>query len=190
MLAAQSRLSLGMHGSSLTFCEIFSKGKLMAVRIRLKKLGRRHRPFFRICAMDQRSPRDGRVIEELGTYDPMVTETDARVTLNAERVQYWLGVGAKPTHKTGVLIRKYGKDGTHLKQQEAALARLKALREAPVVIEAFKPKPKKEKPAEAEAAAPAAAAESVEATAEDATAEATPAEAVSTDAAPTETTDQ
>ncbi|MEC8473963.1 MAG: 30S ribosomal protein S16, partial [Planctomycetota bacterium] len=43
----------------------------MAVRIRLKKMGRTHRPFYRVCAMDQRSPRDGRVIEELGTYDPM-----------------------------------------------------------------------------------------------------------------------
>ena len=49
----------------------------MAVRIRLKKMGRTHRPFYRVCAMDQRSPRDGRVIEELGTYDPMCPETDA-----------------------------------------------------------------------------------------------------------------
>ena len=50
----------------------------MAVRIRMKKMGRKHRPFFRICAMDSRRPRDGRVLEELGTYDPMVPETDAR----------------------------------------------------------------------------------------------------------------
>ena len=49
----------------------------MAVRIRMKKFGRRHRPFYRICAMDARSPRDGRVLEELGTYDPMVPEVDA-----------------------------------------------------------------------------------------------------------------
>ena len=50
----------------------------MAVRIRMKKLGRKHRPFFRIVAVDGRRPRDGRVLEELGTYDPLVPETDAR----------------------------------------------------------------------------------------------------------------
>ena len=58
----------------------------MAVRLRMKKMGRTHRPFYRVCAMDQRSPRDGRVIEELGYYDPSVPETDARVKLKAERV--------------------------------------------------------------------------------------------------------
>lgn len=105
----------------------------MAVRIRLKKMGRLHRPFFRVCAMDQRAPRDGRVIEELGTYDPMVPETDARVTLNCERVEYWLGVGAKPTHKAGVLIRKYGANGTHLDQQQAANERMKIRKAKPVV---------------------------------------------------------
>ena len=71
----------------------------MAVRIRMKKMGRTHRPFFRICAMDSRSPRDGRVIEELGFYDPMVKETDARAVLRSERIDYWLGVGAKPSDK-------------------------------------------------------------------------------------------
>lgn len=96
----------------------------MAVRIRMKKLGRKHRPFFRICATDARSPRDGRVIEELGTYDPMIPETDARVTLNVERVQYWLGVGAQPSEKVAVLIKKYGPNGTHLQQQKEAVERL------------------------------------------------------------------
>ena len=52
----------------------------MAVRIRMKQMGRRHRPFYRICAMDIRAPRDGRILEELGTYDPMVPLTDARWT--------------------------------------------------------------------------------------------------------------
>lgn len=96
----------------------------MAVRIRMKKMGRTHRPYFRICAMDQRSPRDGRVIEELGTYDPMCPETDARVTLKGERVDYWLGVGAQPSEKVAVLIKKYGTGGTHLEAQQAALERL------------------------------------------------------------------
>jgi small subunit ribosomal protein S16 len=97
----------------------------MAVRIRMKRLGRRHRPFFRICAMDVRQPRDGRTLEELGIYDPMVPDTDARAILNGERIAYWLGVGAQPTEKVKVLIKKYGKNGTHLEKQREAIERLK-----------------------------------------------------------------
>lgn len=96
----------------------------MAVRIRMKKMGRKHRPFFRICAVDSRRPRDGKILEELGTYDPTIPETDARAILNAERIQYWLSVGAKPSDKVRVLIKKYGPQGTHLQQQQAARARL------------------------------------------------------------------
>lgn len=102
----------------------------MAVRIRLKRMGRTHRPFFRICAMDARAPRDGRVIEELGHYDPMVPDTDARAILNAERIDYWLNVGAQPTEKVKVLIRKYGSQGTHAEKQRQALERLKQRRPA------------------------------------------------------------
>ncbi|MEZ6135104.1 MAG: 30S ribosomal protein S16 [Pirellulaceae bacterium] len=93
--------------------------------MRLKKMGRKARPFFRLCAVDSRKPRDGKVIEELGYYDPMVRETDARVVLKADRVDYWLGVGAQPTEKAGVLIKKYGSSGTHLEQQRAAMERMK-----------------------------------------------------------------
>lgn len=100
----------------------------MAVRLRLKRLGRKHRPFFRICAMDARRQRDGKVIEELGFYDPMVPEADARAILKGERIKYWLGVGAQPTPKVGVLIKKYGSEGTHLEQQKAALERIRATR--------------------------------------------------------------
>lgn len=104
----------------------------VGVRIRLKKMGHKHRPYFRICAMDARAPRDGRAIEELGTYDPMVPETDARAILNGERIQYWLGVGAQPTPKVGTLIKKYGKDGTHLAAQAEAIARLSERRAASI----------------------------------------------------------
>ena len=90
----------------------------------MKKMGRKHRPFFRICAMEIRVPRDGRVLEELGTYDPMVPETDARAILNSERIKYWLSVGAQPSDKVGVLIKKYGAEGTHVEAQRLALARL------------------------------------------------------------------
>ena len=96
----------------------------MSVKIRMKKMGRKHRPFFRICAVDSRHPRDGRVLEELGTYDPMVPETDARALLNPERINYWLGVGAQPSDKVRVLIKKYGAQGTHAEQQKAALERM------------------------------------------------------------------
>ncbi len=78
------------------------------VRIRMKSFGRRHRPFFRICAMDARSPRDGRAIEELGHYDPMVRNTEARTVLNANRIRYWLSVGAQPSEKVQALLNRHG----------------------------------------------------------------------------------
>lgn len=97
----------------------------------MKRLGRKNRPFYRICAVDSRRPRDGKVIEELGTYDPLVRETDARTTLNNERVAYWLGVGAQPSEAVGVLIKKYGENGTHVAAMQAARDRLSAGREVP-----------------------------------------------------------
>src|SRR3954469_12461107 len=90
----------------------------------MKKMGRSHQAFFRICAVDKRAPRDGRVLEELGTYDPRVPETDARAILDKERVDYWLSVGAQPSDNVAVLIKKYGKNGTHQDAQKAALDRL------------------------------------------------------------------
>ena len=78
----------------------------MAVRIRMKRLGRKHRPFFRICVMDVRSPRDGKAIEELGFYDPMVSDKSQRVSLKMDRVEHWISVGAQPSDKVAVLIKK------------------------------------------------------------------------------------
>ena len=103
----------------------------MAVVIRMKRMGRKNREYYRICAADRRSPRDGRVIEELGTYDPHVAETDARCTLDGPRVQHWLSVGAQPSDAVRVLIKKYGPAGTHLKQMEEARARLSMPRIVP-----------------------------------------------------------
>lgn len=79
----------------------------MAVRIRMKKLGRKHRPFYRICVMDARSPRNGRAIEEVGHYDPQVRDKSKRMALNLERVKHWMSVGALPTEKVAVLIKKF-----------------------------------------------------------------------------------
>jgi len=73
----------------------------------MKKLGRKHRPYFRIVAIDHRQPRDGRIIEELGSYDPMIKNTDDRARLNPERIKYWLSVGAKPSERVATLLKKY-----------------------------------------------------------------------------------
>ena len=78
------------------------------VRLRLKRLGRRHRPFYRINAMDQRSARDSRVIEQLGHYDPLERDHAKAVQINEERVRYWLGVGAQPSDTVRSLLRKAG----------------------------------------------------------------------------------
>lgn len=123
----------------------------MAVKIRMKMMGRAHRPFFRVCAVDQRKPRDGRVIEELGYYDPMCPETDARAVLKADRIDYWVSVGAQPSEKVAILVKKYGTNGTHLEAQKAANERLskrKHYTPAPVVA-----KPAKKEAAVAEAPA-------------------------------------
>ncbi|MFZ4733325.1 MAG: 30S ribosomal protein S16 [Pirellulales bacterium] len=98
-------------------------------------MGRKHRSFFRICATDRRSPRDGRVIEELGTYDPSVPETDARCLINGPRVEYWLSVGAQPSDAVRVLLKKYGPKGTRLKEMELARARLSLPKVLPEVGE-------------------------------------------------------
>jgi small subunit ribosomal protein S16 len=74
----------------------------------MKSFGRRHRPFFRICAMDSRSPRDGRAIEELGHYDPMSRNSETQTILNADRIRYWLSVGAQPSDKVAALLRRHG----------------------------------------------------------------------------------
>jgi len=131
----------------------------MAVRIRMKKMGRTHRPFFRVCVMDQRSPRDGRVIEEVGYYDPMCPETDARTVLKSDRIDHWLSVGAQPSEKMKVLIKKYGSEGSHLDQQKAAMERLGQRKHYTPSATPEPPAPKAEKPAEQPAeseAAPAA----------------------------------
>ncbi len=142
----------------------------MAVRLRMKKMGRTHRPFFRVVAVDQRAPRDGKVIEYLGHYDPMIAETDARASLNAERIDYWLSVGAQPSEKVGVLIKKYGTNGTHADKQQEAAARLAASKPSAPPAVAI-PKPKAEEPAAPEASAEATEGASTDAAAPEAAAE-------------------
>jgi small subunit ribosomal protein S16 len=116
----------------------------VSVRIRMKQFGRKHRPYYRICVMDIRKPRDGRVLEELGTYDPLIPETDARAQLNGERINYWLSVGAQPSDKVRVLIKKYGTNGTHVAAQQAAVGRLAVSRRRPEPMAPL-PRPTKSK---------------------------------------------
>jgi small subunit ribosomal protein S16 len=112
------------------------------------------------------------VIEELGYYDPMCPETDARVQLKSDRVDHWISVGAQPSEKVAVLIKKYGTEGTHLEAQKEALERLGKRKE-------YTPAP----------AAPPKPAATEEPVAEEASAEAAPVEgeaAAETEAAATE----
>lgn len=78
----------------------------MSVKIRLKRMGMKKNPFYRVVVADVRSPRDGRFIEEIGYYNPMIAPADIKV--DGERAKYWLGVGAQPTDTVKVLLKKTG----------------------------------------------------------------------------------
>ena len=81
----------------------------MALAIRLSRGGRKGRPFYRIVVADKRMARDGRYIEKLGTYNPILANDDSnRVTLNEERIKYWLGEGAKPSERVAKFLGKAG----------------------------------------------------------------------------------
>lgn len=80
----------------------------MAVKLRLKRFGRRNRSFFRLNAIDGRTPRDGRVLEELGYYDPANRDPERQVKLDGDRIQHWLSVGAVPSNTVRDLLKKNG----------------------------------------------------------------------------------
>ena len=94
----------------------------MAVVIRLKRLGRKNRPFFRICVMDKRTRRDGRAIEELGHYDPLAKGEGASVQLNEERAKHWLRMGAQPSETVATFLKKRGIDIQQVRTADAAAA--------------------------------------------------------------------
>ncbi|MCW2830340.1 MAG: ribosomal protein [Aeromicrobium sp.] len=81
----------------------------MAVKIRLKRMGKIRTPFYRIVIADSRTKRDGRVIEEIGTYNPKADPSI--ITVDGERAQYWLGVGAQPTEAVAALLKITGDIG-------------------------------------------------------------------------------
>ena len=131
----------------------------MAVKIRLKRLGKIRAPYYRIVVADSRTKRDGRVIEEIGKYHP--TEEPSFIEVDSERAQYWLGVGAQPTEQVRAILKLTGDWGT-FKGDKNAKSTVRTAEPKPgfTVDETKKSvvKPKAEKPAEkpAQAEEPAA----------------------------------
>jgi small subunit ribosomal protein S16 len=147
----------------------------MALKIRLTRQGAKKRPFYRVVVAEASSPRDGRYIERLGTYNPMLPkDSEDRVSLNAERIQYWIGNGAKATDRVASLMASAG------------------LGEKPVRNNPEKAKPKAKaqerlrEQAEAMQAAEDAAAEAAAAPEEEAPAEEAPVEEAAAEEAPAE----
>lgn len=149
----------------------------MALVIRLSRGGAKKRPFYRIVAADSRSPRDGRYIEKLGTYNPLLAKDSGdRVSIVEDRVKHWLAEGAKPSDRVATLLAGFG-IGEAPKRNNPN--RAKPGKKALERIEEQKQKEEAKKAAEEEAkaeAAAAAAAPAEEAPAEDAPAEDAPAE--------------
>lgn len=87
----------------------------MAVRLRLKRMGRSHRAFFRIHVVDSRSPRDGRVIEQLGHYDPIEKDKEKQIVLDVDRANYWMDKGAQPSETVSSLLKRKGVEHKMLK---------------------------------------------------------------------------
>jgi small subunit ribosomal protein S16 len=155
----------------------------VAVKIRLKRMGKIRAPYYRIVVADSRTKRDGRVIEEIGKYHP--TEEPSFIEVKSERALYWLGVGAQPSPQVEAILKLTG-DWGKFKGDKDAVSTVKT-KEAKVEFQADekkKPvlKPKSEKAAPVVEAAPVETA-AVEA---DAAAEAAPADAAPSDAETTE----
>jgi small subunit ribosomal protein S16 len=105
----------------------------MSLKIRLSRGGAKKRPFFRIVVADSRSPRDGRFIEKIGTYDPMQKNDADRVKFDAERVKYWLANGATPTDRCarffsgqGLVQWQHGSNPEKAKPKAKAQERMRA----------------------------------------------------------------
>ena len=135
----------------------------MALKIRLARGGAKKRPFYRIVVAEASAPRDGRYVERVGTYNPMVPKDhDQRLVLKNERISYWLGQGAQPTERVQKMLASAG------------------LTEAPVIRE----QPKKSAPGKKRAEREAAAAEAAAAAAEASAADEAPADEAAVDEAP------
>ena len=167
----------------------------MALKIRMSRGGAKKRPFYRIVVADSRMPRDGRYIEKLGTYNPLLPKDhDDRLTLDLERAKHWISQGAKPSDRiarflddAGLWKREARNNPQKGKPGAKALERLEAAEEAKRAAEeeatAAAAAPAEEAPAEE---APAEEALAEEAAAEEAPAEEAPAEEAAAEEAPAE----
>ena len=155
----------------------------MALKIRLSRGGSKKRPFYRIVVAEASAPRDGRYVERVGHYNPMVAkDSDQRLVVNGERITHWLGLGAQPTERVQKLLSTVSlAEPVKLREQpkKSAPGKKRAEREA----EAAEAAPAEDAPAEE---APAEEASAEEAPAEDAPAEEAPAEEASAEEAPAE----
>ncbi|PJJ63623.1 30S ribosomal protein S16 [Compostimonas suwonensis] len=136
----------------------------MAVKIRLKRMGKIRAPFYRIVVADARTKRDGRVIEEIGKYHP--TEEPSLIEVDSERALYWLGVGAQPSEQVEALLKLTGDWGKFKGDKDAvSTVKTKEAKVEFVADEKKKPvlKPKAEAPAKVEAPAEEPAAEAADA---------------------------
>lgn len=154
----------------------------MALKIRLSRGGSKNRPYYRIVIADSRSPRDGRFIERVGSYNPMLAKDDEnRVQLLEDRIKYWLGQGAKPTDRVAIFLGKAGITEMPAQRNNPEKAKPKAkaqerMREAAEKAEAAKQAAEEAANAPAEEEAPAEEAAAEEAPAEETPAEEAPAE--------------
>jgi small subunit ribosomal protein S16 len=111
----------------------------MALKIRLTRAGAKKRPFYRIVVADSRAPRDGRFIEKIGTYNPMLKHDDPqRVTFDSERMQHWLKVGAQPSDRIAIFLGKAGLRPVPAQRQQTTkhLPKAKAQERAKAATEA------------------------------------------------------
>jgi len=161
----------------------------MAVKIRLKRFGKKRAPYYRVVVMDSRTKRDGRAIEEIGKYHP--TEEPSIIEIDSERAQYWLSVGAQPTEQVAALLKLTGDWGTFKGDKDATnTVKVKGAKASPedqikATADAAE-KLKAAKAAEKAAAAEATAAEAAKKVADEAAAEAAAAETAAAEAAAAE----
>ena len=154
----------------------------MAIALRLSRGGAKKRPYYRIVAADSRKPRDGKYLEQIGTYNPLLAkDDDKRIQLNEDRARYWLGVGAQPSDRVARFldaagIRERAARSNPNKAEPGEKAKERAEEKAAKVAEAEEAKKAAEEEAKAAAEAPAEEAAAEEAPAEEAAAKETPAE--------------
>ena len=102
----------------------------MAVKLRMTRMGRRNRPFFRINAVDSRTPRDGKIIERLGHYDPIEKDVTKQIVLKRDRIEYWLGQGAVPSDTVSEILLRNGIKHKYAEEKAARRAQARKIAHA------------------------------------------------------------